>query len=107
MKKLIAITFTLLSFNVLALTFHKSAAVSSEIVESDAVCVYLMNGYRPVTPSAVDAVRSVGSKSCNDKAEAKLYAKTRKQFIKHNKRTLGEGRYNEIKTLYYKFLSGN
>jgi hypothetical protein len=106
MKTLLTLILTFISFNLFALTFHKNAEVSAEIADTDAVCIYLMNGYRPVTPSAVDAVRGVGSKSCNDKAEARLFKKTGKQFIKHNKKTLGTSRYNEIKTMYYKFLSG-
>lgn len=103
MKKLIIVALFIANAN--ALEFYKPAEAKSTIEASDAVCVYLANGYRPVTKLAVEAVKATGNKTCNDKAEAYLYSKHNKTFIKHNKRTLGEGRYNEIKKLYYQFLA--
>lgn len=73
--------------------------------QKDAICVYLMNGYRPITESAVLAVKTIGAKSCNDKAEAYLFNKTGKKFKRYNKTKLGEVRYEKIKTQYYEWLA--
>lgn len=95
----------LLSSQAQALTFFKAETVSATISDKQAVCVYLANGYRPVTPTAVQAVKASGGSTCNDKAEALLHKATGEMFVKHNKRTLGEARYNQIKKAYYKFLA--
>ena len=105
MKNLITLIALVVTANANALSFYKPATASATISDKQAVCVYLANGYRPVTPSAVQAVKASGGSTCNDKAEALLHKATGQMFVKHNKRTLGEARYNEIKTLYYKFLA--
>lgn len=88
------------------LTFlPKTVTASGEIDQSKAVCVYLKNGYRPVTPLAVKAVMAVNGSTCNQKAEAVLHAKSKQFFVKHNKKTLGEARYNEILKRYYEHLA--
>lgn len=92
--------------NTEGLTFlPKKAGTNVVLNTSDAICIYLEGGYRPVTKSAVDAVRASGGKTCNDKAEAILFAKTKALFVRHNKKSLGEGRYEEIKKAYYLHLS--
>jgi len=83
----------------------KTAAKSVVWNANDPVCIYLDHGYRPVTQVAVKAVAAAGKKTCSDKAEIQLYKQTGKTFIKHNKSTLGEAKYNEIKKAYYKFMS--
>jgi len=83
----------------------KQAAKGIYLDPKQPICIYLDHGYRPVTQSAVDAVAASGQKTCSDKAEAVLFAKTKKTFIKHNKSTLGDTKYNEIKLEYYKHLS--